>query len=509
VAINFVNLSTAQSLTRAKEVGVRKAIGADKRQLMMQFIAEAFLLIGTAAVFAIIIAQLTLPLVNELLDKNIIFDYLFTPRILAIFLGLIILTGLLTGIYPAWLIARFQPATALKSRTVAGNRGASFLRKGLVITQFSISGTLLIALLIISKQIDYFYTKNLGFDKDNVVTVNLPDEDKITVLTAELAKIAGVKDYTFASSTPSERGHNSTEMHLTDLDSPDRQEVSLIFADAHYPEMYQLPLLTGRFYTKADSVFSSIKLPKEERFPRVIVNEALIKKLGFASAKAAIGQRFKIGWHDWQPEIVGVVQNFVTNSLHENIKPMVIFQNPRNYNEIGIKIGANSEVATTLASIEKAWETAFPNEFYKYEFLDEHIAQFYDTESRLLSFFKIFAGLAMLISCLGLWGLATFAAVQRTKEIGIRKVLGATTENLVTLLSKDFLKLVGIALLIAIPIAWYGMNEWLNNFAFRVDIGWWVFAVAGIAAIGVAFLTVSFQSFRTALLNPVDSLRGE
>lgn len=507
--INFVNLSTAQSLTRAKEVGVRKAIGANKKQLMMQFIAEAFLLITAASVIAIIIAQMALPFMNELLDKNILFDYLFTPRILAIFLGLIVLTGLLTGIYPAWLIAKFQPATALKSRTVAGNRGTSFLRKSLVVTQFTISGALLIALLIISKQIDYFYNKNLGFDKDNVVTVDLPDNDKAAVLSAELAKLSGVKDFTFATSTPSERGHNGANMHLTDLDAPDRQDVSLIFADERYPEMYQLQLLTGRFYTKADSAYSSVKVPKEKRNPRVIVNEALVKKLGFASSEAAIGQRFKISWYNWQPEIVGVVQDFVTNTLHENIKPIVIFQKSGRYYKIGIKIAANSDIPATLTGIEKAWKTAFPNEFYKYEFLDERIAQFYDTESRLLSFFKIFAGLAMFISCLGLWGLATFAAVQRTKEIGIRKVLGATTENLVTLLSKDFLKLVAIALIIAAPIAWYGMNEWLNNFAFRIDIEWWVFVVAGIAAIGVAFLTVSFQSIRTALLNPVESLRGE
>lgn len=507
--INFVNLSTAQSMTRAKEVGVRKAIGADGEQLIAQFIAEAFILIFAAAIFAMVIAQFALPFMNQLLDKKIVFDYVFTPKFLTLFLTAIAIVSLLTGIYPAWLTAKYQPASALKSRTVAGNRSTSYLRKGLVVTQFAISGALLIGLLVISEQMDYFYNKNLGFDKDNVITVNLPDRDKRSVLSAEFKKIAGIANHTFTSSPPSGRSHNGTGMHLTDSNSPDRQEVSLIFGDVNYPEMYQLQLISGRFYTAADSVHSSTDLPKDQRFPKVIVNETLVKKLGFASTEAALGQKFSIGWNSWQPEIVGVVEDFVTNTLHDGIMPMAIFQNPKNYYRVGLKISANSDVAATLASVEKAWKTTFPNEFYKYEFLDEHIAQFYDSESRLLSFFKIFAGLAMFISCLGLWGLATFAAVQRTKELGIRKVLGATTENLVTLLSKDFLKLVGIALIIAMPIAWYGMNEWLNNFAFRIDMEWWVFVVAAVAAIIVAFLTVSFQSVRAALMNPVESLRGE
>ncbi|MEM6319789.1 MAG: FtsX-like permease family protein [Bacteroidota bacterium] len=507
--INFINLSTAQSMRRAKEVGVRKAIGGNNAQLITQFIAEAFLLVFVSAIFAVVLAQLAQPHVNQLLDKKIFFDYLFTPNFLAVFVGAITLISLLTGIYPAWLTARFQPATALKSRAVAGNRSASFLRKSLVITQFTLSGTLLIALLIISEQMDFFYTKNLGFDKDNVVTVKIPTRDKTNLLTAELAQITGVKNFTFTSGKPSQRNHNGTIMHPTDLESPERQEVNLLFGDANYSEMYQLQLLAGRFYTKADSVHSSVELPKDQRTPKILVNETLVKSMGFASNEAAIGQQFKIGWYDWQPEIVGVVQDFVTNTLHESIKPTAIFQNPRNYNEIGIKIAANSDVKATLAGIETVWRKAFPNEFYEYEFLDEHIAQAYDSESRLLGFFKIFAGLAMFISCLGLWGLATFAAVQRTKELGIRKVLGATTENLVALLSKDFLALVGIALLIAMPIAWYGSNEWLNNFAFRIEINGWTFVLAAVAALSIAFLTVSFQSIRAALTNPVESLRGE
>ena len=461
--INFINLSTAQSLTRSKEVGVRKAIGAGKGQLMQQFLAEAFLVIGLSAIFAIVIAQFALPFVNQLLDKKIIFDYLFTPRILAIFLTSIGLTTLLTGIYPAWLIAKFQPATALKSRTVAGDRSASFMRKGLVVTQFVISGTLLIALVLISQQMDLFYNKNLGFDKDNILAVEIPDKQKLTVFANELAGIKGIKGVTFASAPPSERGHNGTSMHLTDDNASDRKSVSIIFGDDKYPELFDLQLKAGRFFNIADTSALSASLAENQRFPKVVVNEKLIKSLGFASEAEALGKRFKIGWNGWQPEIVGVVENFVTTTLHNDINPMLIFQNEKYYHNAGIKLEANTDVTATIANIKKAWEKTFPKEFYSYSFLDDHIAQFYDSESRLLGFFKIFAGLAMFISCLGLWGLATFAAVQRTKEIGIRKVLGATTQNLVILLSKDFLKLVAIALMIAIPIAWYGMNEWLNN----------------------------------------------
>jgi ABC-type antimicrobial peptide transport system permease subunit len=507
--INFINLTTAQSLIRAKEVGLRKAIGAERGQLIRQFIWEAALLIFAAAIMSIVLAQFALPYVNQLLDKKIIFDYLYTPKTLVIFLIGISLLSLLTGIYPAWLTSKFQPAIALKSKAVAGNRSSSFMRKGLVVTQFTISGVLLIALLLISEQMELFYTKNLGFDKDNIVSLSIPDKEKRLVFEEELNKIAGVKNITFTSSTPSMESHNSTNMHLSDLNQPDRKSVAMIFGDENYPELFNLSLKAGRFFNISDTSATSASLDKNQRFPKVIVNEKLIQELGYPSKEAALGQRFKAGWNNWQPEIVGVVENFVTGSLREDIKPALIMQYSRYYYNSCIKIEANSDMAATLAGIRRSWERVFPDHFYNYTFLDERIAQYYTSESRLLQFFKIFAGLAMLISCLGLWGLATFAALQRTKEIGIRKVLGASTESLVSLLSKDFLKLVGIALIIAIPIAWYGMDQWLNNFAFRIEIEWWVFVMAALAAIIIAFFTVSFQSIRTALANPIDSLGGE
>ena len=507
--INFVNLSTAQSLMRAKEVAVRKTIGAARRQLIHQFLGEAFFLIALSAVLAILISSLVLPLINANLEKEMAFSYLFNPKSIAYALGGLLLTGFLTGLYPAWLISKFQPALSLKGRGYTGDKRSSWLRKGLVVTQFALSGAMLIALILISQQMEFFYNQNLGFDKDNVITFKVPDKSKIDVLTNELNKVNALKGITFTSSVPSELSHNGTDMHPTDLNSPERKNVNIIFGDDHYPSFFNFPLVAGRYYNIRDTSASSQSLARDQRFPRVLVNERLVEAIGFGTPEEALGKRFKIGWNGWQPEIVGVVENFITSSLHETIQPTIIFQEPYFYFNACVKIEANSNVPQALSEIRTAWETTFPKQFYDFEFLDDKIEAYYKSESQLLRFFKLFAGLAMLISCIGLWGLATHAAVQRTKEIGIRKVLGASTTGIVRLLSKDFLQLVGLSIIIAVPIAWYFTNNWLQNFAYRINIQWWVFVLAGILAMGIAFLTVSFQSIKAALMNPVESLRSE
>jgi ABC-type antimicrobial peptide transport system permease subunit len=298
-------------------------------------------------------------------------------------------------------------------------------------------------------------------------------------------------------------------MNRTGRQDPSKKEVTLIFADDHFCKMYELHLIAGRFLEASDTNYVAQSVAEKDQIMKAVVNEQLIKELEFKSNEDALGERIWIGWNSGNIEIVGVVRDFNTGSLHETIKSTLITPNPKDYEQTGIKIIANSNLPETLAAIEAAWKTAYPEGIFTYKFLDEQIDSFYKAEERLFTLFKVFAGLAMFISCLGLWGLATFSAQARTKEIGIRKVLGASVNKIMLLLSKDFLMLVLISLLIATPIAWYGMNEWLQNYAFRTEITWWIFGLSGALAILIAVITVSFQAIKAALSNPVESLRSE
>ena len=509
--INFINLSTAQALTRAKEVGVRKSVGAGRFNLIAQFLSEAWILTLIAGVISIALAQLFLPSINTLLDKKISFDLLESPTLLLSLLASAILIGLLAGIYPAWVIAKFNPTTTLKVGAMSvGDQGSSWLRKGLVVTQFSISIGLLMVVILIAQQVNFLRSKDLGFNKDNIINVEIiPRANKETIFRNELNKNNHIKDVSFATATPSSQGHWGTIMNRTNREDPTREDVTLIFADDRFCKMYDLKLLAGRFLEVTDTNYISTTIPEEKQIMKAVVNEALINSLKFASNEAAIGERIWIGWNSGNVEIVGVVTNFNTGPLQEAIKPALITPSLSEYEQAGIKIEAGSDVPQTIAHIEAAWKTAYPEGIFTYKFLDEQIDAFYKAEERLFTLFKIFSGLAMFISCLGLWGLATFAAQSRTKEIGIRKVLGATVNNIVMLLSKDFLVLVLVSLIIATPLAWYGMNQWLQNYAFRTEITWWIFGFSGIVAVFIAIITVSFQAIKAAMSNPVESLRSE
>lgn len=506
-AINFVNLSTAQALTRAKEVAIRKTIGAARNHLMMQFVLEAFLLVSMASILAIIATAYSLGHLNQALGKSISIWSLVQPLGLSIFIFGIITTALLTGIYPAWLISKFKPVIALKGQWISTGGASNFLSKALVTLQFTVSGVMLIGLFFIAQQLTLFYNQSMGFDRDNIILVKAPVAAKYDVLASELSQLNEVNHLSFMSTPPSGIRHNKTDMYLAE--SPSRHPVNMVFGDEAYPELFDFQLMAGRYFEARDTTAGLLSLPRDQRFPKAIVNERLIKTLGLGSVEEAVGKRFKIGWNGWQPEIVGVVQDFATSSLHEAIEPVVIFQHNGFYENACIKIKANSNMPKTLASIQAAWEKAFPSQFYDYEFLDERLASHYESESQLLGFFRLFAGIAILISCLGLWGLATHAAVQRTKEIGIRKVLGASVSSIVRLMSKDFLQLVGLSVLFSVPLAWYFTDQWLEGFAYRIDIQWWVFALASLLVLFLAFLTVSMESMKAALANPLDCMREE
>lgn len=509
--INFVNLSTAQALSRAKEVGVRKSVGAGKFNLIAQFLSEAWVLTIIAGIVSVALAQLVLPSINILLGKGISFDLFESPLLLLSILASVIIIGLLAGLYPAWVIARFNPTITLKVGAMSGgDHHSSLLRKSLVVAQFTISVGLLMIVILIAQQVDFLRSTNLGFNKDNIINVEIkPRAGKESVFRNELSKIKQVKDVSFATATPSSQGHWGTIMKRANLEDLTREDVTLIFADDRFCKMYDIQLLSGRFLELSDTSSISNSIPEEKQLMKAVVNETLISTLKFESNEAAIGEHIWIGWNSGNVEIVGVVANFNTGPLQENIKPALITPSLREYEQAGIKIEDGSDLPQTIAGIEAAWKTAYPEGIFTYKFLDEQIDSFYKEEERLYKLFKVFSGLAMFISCLGLWGLATFSAQARTKEIGIRKVLGASVQKIVLLLSKDFLMLVAISLLIATPLAWYGMNEWLQNYAYRIEIRWWIFGFSGLVAIAIAIMTVSFRAIKAAISNPVESLRSE
>lgn len=513
--INFINLSTAQALTRAKEVGVRKTVGAGKFQLIGQFLSEALVLVFIAAVLGTVITKLALGSVNDLIGKQITFDILHSPLLMLALLSGVLLTALLAGFYPAWLITKFRPASILKSGSVNSSSQSVFLRKGLVVAQFSISICLLIAVMLIGRQLNYMRTQNLGFDKDNVITMNLPGDGnsqiKRDLLKSELAVSPAIKDISFSTSPPSgdEYTHWGTIMSTIGRDDPNRQRVTTIYADEHYCSLYNLQLVAGRFFTPLDSSSVSESLPEGQRFAKSVVNEKLIKALGYESPQAALGKRFWIGMNGWWAEVVGVVKDFNVGSLREAIQPTLVTYFTPVADKANIKIAGGADIPSTIGRVSEAFKKSYPLGIFDYSFLDQQLDAMYKSETRLFGLFKVFSALAILISCLGLWGLITFAAQQRVKEIGIRKVLGASVPNIVAMLTKDFILLVVISIVIAAPLTWWGIHKWLQDFAFRIDIGWTVFLIAGISAASIALITVSFQAIKAAIANPVKSLRRE
>ncbi len=509
--INFVNLSTAQALTRAKEVGVRKSVGAGRLHLIGQFLREAWILTFISGILSVAIAQMSLPFMNTLLEKGITFNLLGSPGFMTTLLAGVFLIGLMAGLYPAWIIARFNPMKTLKAgSTLAGDQGSYWLRRTLVVLQFTISASLLIAVTLISQQVNYLRSKSLGFDKDNIINVSISGANKAHVLAGELASIPQINDVAFATATPSSEhdGHWGTSMSTTNGNDPNRKNTTLILADDHYCKMYGLKLLAGRFLEASDTTYVSKSVSEDKQVCMAVVNEKLVRELGFKSNEDAIEKPFWFGMNNGKVQIVGVVADFNTGSLHDEIKPTTIISFPI-YSQAGIKIEAGSNIPETIGAIEKAWKKVYPEGVFEFKFLDAQIDAFYKGEERLYQLFKIFAGLAMLISCLGLWGLSTLSAQQRTKEIGIRKVLGASVDRIVVMLSKDFVIMVLVALAIASPLAYYLINNWLQSFAFHIDIAWQVFAIAGIVSLVIALLTVSFQAIKAALANPVESLRAE
>ncbi|MBS1596931.1 MAG: ABC transporter permease [Bacteroidetes bacterium] len=494
--INFINLTTARSAERAKEVGIRKVVGAEKSNLALQFIGESVMLCLIAFLLSTGICALLLPSFNMLAGKTIshgIFQNI--SYILILFFGAIGI-GLLAGIYPALVLSSFKPVVVLKGRFVTGTRGI-ILRKGLVVAQFTISIALIIGTIIVYTQMKYMRSQDLGFTKDQIMVIDSQGDQQKNALRQEIASIPTVKSTAMSSSVPgggrptaySEIENTKGELQIANLE--------LYFVDFDYINQFKIKMAAGRSFSR-DFMTDTTQ--------SMILNEAAVKMFGYASPEQAVGKRFK----QWGREgkIIGVMKDFHFEALQETIKPLSMRIEPNGCNLISINVSA-ANLPSTIAAVESKWKTLIPNRPFSYFFMDEFFDKQYRGEERFGKLFLNFAVLAIFISCLGLLGLASYSTMQRTKEIGIRKVIGSSTSGIVNLLSKDFLKLVLISFFIAAPVSWYFMHRWLQDFAYRTNISWWVFIIAGVSALLIALLTISVQAIRAAVANPVKSLRTE
>jgi putative ABC transport system permease protein len=500
--VNFMNLSTARSQKRAKEVGMRKVLGAEKKSLVWQFLGESVLMCIIALGIALVLARAILPLFNNFTGKDL--DPFDQPYFIFWIIGITLLTGVLSGIYPAFYLSAFKPVSILKGKVI-NSLSATTIRKGLVVFQFTISVALAIGAVVIWKQLDHLRNQDLGFEKSQKIIIPLQksynnSESNYIALRNELSKNPAIQSVSAASAYPGSPDLSDMLFYAEGKSVNDVVDVHLAAIDNNYIETMGFSLLSGRNFSKNSNADSL----------GIILNEEAVKQLGY-TVENAPGKKINYEYNGHATlQIIGVVKNFNFESLHKEIKPFGFTYGlfGGKYNNLVADV-KTTHYAALLESMSKIWHAVIPNSPFAYSFVDQDFQKNYDKDqltSRIVIYFTV---IAIVIACLGLFGLSAFAAEQRAREIGIRKVLGASMSSVMVLLSKDFLRLVFIALLIACPIAWYGMNRWLDNFAYKTEISWWIFIVAGALAVLVAFVTISFQSIRTALSNPLKSLRTE
>jgi putative ABC transport system permease protein len=500
--INYMNLSTARSALRAKEIGIRKVIGAQRKEIIRQFLSESILITWMALILAAGLTALLLPLVNKLSNQALSITSLLHFPILLSVIALPFIIGLISGLYPALFMSSFVPVKVLKGMLKVRSGNISF-RKVLVVIQFSISIILIVATTVVYQQLRYIQNKALGFNKDHIVTMGYVGSltKQYDAFKADLLKNTAIKAIGRSSRIPSGRLLDEQNASILEGGSlqPIKVDLKYITTDYGFVSVYGMQMAAGRNFSKDFSTDTN----------NYVINEAAVMALGWKTPQNALAKDMSYG--GIKGKIIGVVKDFHFESLHQKIIPL-LFQLPsvRNsfYNRISIKIDGNN-VKSAINTIEDTWHKYLPETPFDFTFLDDKFAQLYNSEQQHGSLFTIFSCIAIFIACLGLFGLSAFTITQRVKEIGVRKVLGASVPQIVTELSKDFLKLVLIASVIALPLAWVFMSKWLLDFAFRVNISWWVLVLAGVIALIIAFVTISFQSIKAALANPVKSLRSE
>jgi putative ABC transport system permease protein len=505
---NFVNLAIARSLQRAKEVGVRKTIGASRRQLIAQYLTETILLTFISICLSVALTYLFLPWLNQFTEKNLTFDLFTNPLLLLMLLALTVFVGVLAGFYPALVLSGFQPVKVLKGTITGAEMPGKipWLRHGLVVAQFALSALLIISAIVVFRQVNYLHQKDLGLNKEEILFFPMRGTNMFNnnqTFKNELLKSPGVSSVSIGYGFPGDmvagdqiivnKGGEQVSQHATQL-----------MVDHDYVKTLGLQLVAGRDFSR------EMKTDPDQAF---IINETAVRELGLGTPEKALGQTLL--WPTWsnqdslkKGQIIGVVRDFHYKSLYDKVETTVLQIYPDAYWKVAVKL-KSAGMDQTMAQVKKVWAQFSPEYPIEYRFLDESFDQMYKSEDKLQALLGIFTALTIFVACLGLFGLAAFAAESRRKEIGIRKILGASVEGIVVLLSKDFVRLVVLALFIASPVAWYLMNEWLTDFAYRIELRWWFFALAALLVVVIALLTVSIQAIKAALMNPVKNLRTE
>jgi putative ABC transport system permease protein len=500
-AINFINLSTAQSIQRAKEIGIRKVLGSSRLHIVLQFLCEIFILTLFAVGLSLLMMKPVLYLFRDLLPSGIVLNY-YNPITILFLLILTLVTSLFAGFYPAKILSGYLPVISLKGEGSQQVNQGGYLRKALIVFQFTVSLVFIISTLIIGNQIRFMLNQDMGFVKDAIINIstdgNYP-RARVKLLADRLKGLPEVQMVSVNYGPPADLGHSGTSITYN------KAEVNTTFlgTDENYIPLYQLKIIAGR------NIFSS------DTIRELVINENCARGLGFKKPEDAVGKLVDFGFSngpvDVKRPIVGVVADFHSQSLHDPINPVTI-ANDRG-RTVAIKLNNQSthpkEFQSAMAQIEKIWKSVYPNDPFEYRILDDQIAKFYDSYRKTNQIMITAMVIAIFISCMGLFGLAAFTAAQRRKEIGVRKVLGASVSGIVALLSKDFLKLVILSMVLGSPIAWYFMSNWLNDFAYRINLSVWIFLLAGSMALLIAFITISFQAIKAAVANPVTSLRSE
>jgi putative ABC transport system permease protein len=506
--INFINLTTAQASRRAREIGIRKTLGSSQKQLVIQFLSETLLITILATLLSLLMTPLLLKIFSDYIPDGLqfSFDGLLHQVDLLLFVVILVLgVSGVAGFYPALVLSSWRPVQVLKNQVKheTGKSRRVWVRQVLTVSQFVIAQTFIIGTFFVTKQIRFLLDKDLGFRKEAVLSFRTPDSDtswsRRLVLLHQLQSMPGISMSSIASDVPSSGGTWSTSMTYKDGNREVQTAVELKFGDSNYLRLFDIPLLAGRKILASDTV-------KE-----VLVNENYMKVLGFQHPEDVLGKT--LSWNDKQTPIVGVLKDFHTHPLSQGIKPLSFSFGTSESKRLIVTLPpgkeSHAEWKSTISNIEKAYKAIYPDEDFNYGFLDNDIAGFYQTEQKLSGLLRWASGLAIFISCLGLLGLVIFTTNLRTKEIGVRKVLGASVSNIVVALSKDFLKLVCLAFVIATPVGWWFVHQWFGQFAFRTSVSWWVFVISGVAMLLIAFITLSLQTVRAANMNPVRSLRTE
>ncbi|MEO8111709.1 MAG: ABC transporter permease [Ginsengibacter sp.] len=503
--INFINLTTANVAGRAKEIGIRKTMGSSKKQLIFQFLGETFLLTIAACIISFCLAPVLLRLFADFIPPGLQFQPLQQPYIFLFLLVLALLVSFLAGFYPAFILSGYKPVNVLKNQSLVFNNESrhAWIRKSLTVSQFVIAQFFVIATVLVSKQINYALNADMGFRKEAILSFDIPREDTIashrTLLLNEIKALPGVQLASRGFLTPADEGAAFTDISYAGAANGNKESVQLRWGDSNYIKLFNIKLLAGRNVQQSDTI-------KE-----FLLNETYAKSLGFKRPEDALGKQ--LDFNGKKMPVVGVLKDFNEQSLHASVGPLVFasFDDRSFWFHVLLKPQSvsGSSWSHSIAQIQKVYQRVYPDADFSFKFLDDTIAKFYQTEQHTASLLSWATGLSVLISCLGLLGLVMFTVNTRTKEIGIRKILGATVANIVSILSKDFAKLVLVAFAIAAPLAWWAAYKWLEDFAYRTPMSWWVFAICGLSMLLIALITLSIHTIKAAIANPVKSLRTE